>query len=84
MANRKPWSRSELLVAASLYCRIPFGRFHSRNPELIHVAGIIGDRPQLRIVRVPVYAAVHSCLLCKRGPNEWYQGRVLERVGGLP
>ncbi len=28
------WTRDELLVAINLYCRIPFGRIHVRNPEI--------------------------------------------------
>lgn len=36
------WSRQELLVAFALYCRIPFGKFHQRNPELIHYAKLLG------------------------------------------
>ena len=58
MAVRKPWSRAELLVAASLYCRIPFGRFHSRNPELIHVAERIGRTSSALAMKLSNLASV--------------------------
>ena len=36
------WSREQLLVAFGLYCRIPFGKLHHRNPEIIEYASAIG------------------------------------------
>ncbi len=45
MATRLGWTRQELLVAFSLYCRIPFGRISSRNPEIIRYSKAIGRTP---------------------------------------
>ena len=45
MTTRTNWTRQQLLVAFALYCRIPFGRITSRNPEIIRVAGMIGRSP---------------------------------------
>ena len=45
MATRLGWTRQELLVAFSLYCRIPFGRISSRNPEIIRYSNAIGRTP---------------------------------------
>lgn len=36
------WTRQQLLVAFSLYCQMPFGKMHSRNPEIIKYAKLIG------------------------------------------
>ena len=36
------WTREEHLLAFNLYCQIPFGRFHNRNPVIQHLAGILG------------------------------------------
>jgi len=41
MAQRH-WSREELIVAFNLYCKIPFGRIHERNPQIIDLAKAIG------------------------------------------
>lgn len=42
MAANIKWTRSELLVAGLLYCRVPFGQFHSSNPEIVCVAQALG------------------------------------------
>lgn len=39
------WTRDETLVAFNIYCRMPFGRLHARNPEIIRVANAIGRTP---------------------------------------
>ncbi|NLY16593.1 MAG: HNH endonuclease [Gammaproteobacteria bacterium] len=45
MAKNNRWTEQQLLVAFALYCRIPFGLFHQRNPELIRYAELIGRTP---------------------------------------
>lgn len=42
---RKNWTREELIVAFNLYCKIPFGRIHNRNPEIIDLADLIKRTP---------------------------------------
>jgi putative restriction endonuclease len=36
------WTRDQLLLAFNLYCRIPFGTIHRRNPKVIELAQQIG------------------------------------------
>jgi putative restriction endonuclease len=43
--RRRPWTRRELILAFSLYSRIPFGRIHERNPEIIELAAHLGRTP---------------------------------------
>lgn len=40
--ERKNWTREELILAFNLYCKIPFGSFHNRNPKVIELANLIG------------------------------------------
>jgi putative restriction endonuclease len=42
---RRDWTREELIVAFNLYCRIPFGRIHIRNPQIIELAKAIDRTP---------------------------------------
>jgi putative restriction endonuclease len=42
---RRDWTREELIVAFNLYCKIPFGRIHIRNPLIIKLAQSIGRTP---------------------------------------
>jgi putative restriction endonuclease len=41
----RDWTREELIVAFNLYCKIPFGRIHIRNPLVIELAAAIGRTP---------------------------------------
>jgi putative restriction endonuclease len=43
--GQTPWSREELILAVNLYCQTPFGKLHSRNPEIIQFANLIGRTP---------------------------------------
>ena len=36
------WSRDEHILAFNLYCKIPFGTIHTRNPQIIKLADLIG------------------------------------------
>lgn len=42
---RREWTREELIVAFNLYCKIPFGRIHNRNPLVIELAKAISRTP---------------------------------------
>jgi hypothetical protein len=42
---RRDWTRDELIVAFNLYCKIPFGRTHIRNPLVIELAKALGRTP---------------------------------------
>lgn len=41
-AKHKDWSRDEHILAFNLYCKIPFGRQHSRAREIIELATLLG------------------------------------------
>jgi len=43
--ERKNWKREELVVAFNLYCKIPFGQIHIRNPKIAELANLIGRSP---------------------------------------
>lgn len=39
--GQKLWTREELILAINLYCKLPFGRLHRGNPEVIKLANLI-------------------------------------------
>ncbi|MEQ9437919.1 MAG: HNH endonuclease [Cyclobacteriaceae bacterium] len=41
-AARRLWTREELILAINLYCKIPFGKLHRGNPEIIKLSELIG------------------------------------------
>src|SRR5205814_964257 len=38
----RSWTRDELIVAMNLYCKLPFGQLHHRNPAIIKLAEKLG------------------------------------------
>src|SRR6266481_7947900 len=40
------WTRDEHILVFNLYCRIPFGPQHSRAPEIIELAKLLGRSPE--------------------------------------
>ena len=42
---RRLWTREELIVAINLYCKLPFGKLHKDNPDIIILASLLGRTP---------------------------------------
>ena len=40
--ENQPWNREEHILAFNLYCKIPFGTIHMRNPRIIELAELLG------------------------------------------
>jgi hypothetical protein len=57
MTNRRNWQREELLLALNLYCRLPFGQYHNRNPEIIKLADFIGRTPNAVAMKLSNFAS---------------------------
>jgi putative restriction endonuclease len=43
--GQKLWTRDELILAVNLYCKLPFGKMHKGNPEIIALSNIIDRTP---------------------------------------
>ncbi|HWB28144.1 MAG TPA: HNH endonuclease [Chitinophagaceae bacterium] len=71
MAERRLWTREELILALNLYLKLPFGKLHSGNKDIIHLAGIINRTPGSVAMRLNNYASV----------DPFHQQR---GIGGLP
>lgn len=66
MAAGKTWSRDELIVAMNLYCKLPFGQLHHRNPVIVALAGKLG--------RTPGSLAMKLCNLASLDPVQQARG----------
>lgn len=60
------WTREEMILALNLYLKLPFGRMHRGNPEVIRLANIIGRSPDSVALRLVNYAS-HDPILQQRG-----------------
>ncbi len=65
------WTREELILTLNLYLKLPFGKLHSRTPEIIDLAKIIGRTSGSVAMRLNNFAAV----------DPYHQQR---GIGGLP
>src|SRR6185312_4090611 len=69
--GRKLWTRDELILALNLYLKLPFGKLHSRTPEIIHLANLLERTPGSIAMRLNNFASV----------DPYHQQR---GIGGLP
>lgn len=53
---QKLWTKEELLIVFNLYFKIPFGKMHSRTPEVIDVAELIGRSANAVAMRLGNFA----------------------------
>ncbi len=54
--------REELILAFNLYLKIPFGKMHSTNKDVIHLASLIGRTPNSIALRLVNFASVDPVL----------------------
>ena len=58
MSTRSSWTRKQLLVAFALYCRLPFGKLHRGNPEIIRFAEVIDRSPSALAMKLTNLASL--------------------------
>ncbi len=51
------WTREQALACFNLYCRIPFGKLHRGNPEIIEFARAIGRTPSAVAMKLVNFAS---------------------------
>lgn len=56
------WTKEELILAFNLYLKIPFGKMHSSNKDVIHLANLIGRTPNSIALRLVNFASVDPVL----------------------
>lgn len=59
---RNLWTKEELVLAFNLYLKIPFGKMHSTNKDIIHLASLIGRTPSSIAIRLVNFASVDPAL----------------------
>lgn len=62
MAALNLWTREELILAFNLYLKIPFGKMHSTNKDVIKLANLIGRTPNSIALRLVNFASVDPAL----------------------
>lgn len=57
LANSR-WTSEDLKLAFYLYCQLPFGRLHSRSPEIIRLAAKLGRTPSAVAMKLVNFASL--------------------------
>lgn len=56
------WTREELIIAFNLYCKIPFGKIHIHNPEIISLAEVLNRTPSAVSWKLANFASLDPSL----------------------
>ncbi|MBU1052725.1 MAG: HNH endonuclease [Proteobacteria bacterium] len=54
----KNWTREELILAFNLYLKLPFGKMHKGNPEVINLSKLIDRTPSAVAMRLTNFASI--------------------------
>lgn len=60
--GQRLWTREELILAINLYCKLPFGRLHRLNPEVINLAKLINRTPNSVAYKLVNFASLDPSL----------------------
>lgn len=56
------WTKDQLKLAFHLYCQLPFGKLHSRNPEIIELAMLIGRTSSAVAMKLVNFASLDPAI----------------------
>ena len=56
------WSKEQLKVAFNLYCQMPFGKMHHRNPEIVRIANLINRTPSALAMKLVNFASLDPAI----------------------
>lgn len=60
--GQKLWTRYELILAINLYCKLPFGKMHKGNSEIIKFADLVGRTPSSVALKLGNFASFDPTL----------------------
>lgn len=62
MANGKKWTRRDQVLVLELYSRIPFGKMHRTNPDVVRLAELLGRSANSVAMKLGNYASLDEKL----------------------
>ena len=62
MPSKNLWTKEELILAFNLYLKIPFGKMHSSNKDIVNLANLIGRSSSSIALRLVNFASVDPAL----------------------
>lgn len=62
MASGDRWTKDDLRLAFHLYCQLPFGKLHARNPDIVELAGLIQRTPSSVAMKLVNFASLDPAI----------------------
>ena len=56
------WTKEQIKLAFHLYCQLPYGRIHGRNPEIMALAQVIGRTPDAVAMKMLNIASIDPAI----------------------
>lgn len=56
------WTQDQLKLAFHLYCQLPFGKLHSKNPEIVQLAELIRRTPSAVAMKLVNFASLDPAI----------------------
>lgn len=60
--SKNRWTREQLKLAFYLYCQLPFGKLHNRNPEIVELAALIGRTASAVAMKLVNFASLDPAI----------------------
>ena len=57
-SSKGNWTPEQLKLAFAYYCQTPFGKLHSKNPQVIELAKLIGRTPSALAMKLVNFASL--------------------------
>ena len=73
------WTKEETVLALALYCKIPFGKIHKNNPQVIELSKLIGRTPASVSIKIGNFGRFDE-VLAKKGISGLSHGSALDKV----
>lgn len=73
------WTKDETVLALALYCKIPYGRIHKNNPQIIELAKLIGRTPAAVSMKMGNFGRFDE-ELSKRGISGLTHGSAMDKL----
>lgn len=73
------WTKEETVLALALYCKIPFGKIHKNNPQVIELSKLIGRTPASVSMKMGNFGRFDE-ELAKKGISGLSHGSALDKV----
>ena len=72
------WTKEETILALALYCKIPFGKIHKQNPQVVELSKLIGRTPAAVSMKMGNFGRFDS-ELAQKGISGLSHGSALDK-----